>query len=129
MSILADLGAAPSNFTVPLTVATVAGSIGVDAGAAAGGGAAGCSSLGFFFSPPPRRKRPSGTDKHPKSIDDLFFILYLHLSSNLKTDKNPNSIWVRAPRRRCRFSRRTARYRSLLGRLPSTHPRAAAPRE
>ena len=32
MSILAGLGAAPSNFTVPLMVATVAGSIGVAAG-------------------------------------------------------------------------------------------------
>src|SRR5579864_5467492 len=34
MSILAGFGAVPSNFTVPLTVATVAGSIGVAAGAA-----------------------------------------------------------------------------------------------
>src|SRR5215472_16116212 len=37
MSILAGLGAAPSSFTVPLTRATVAGSMGVAAGAAAGG--------------------------------------------------------------------------------------------
>jgi hypothetical protein len=34
MSILDGLGAVPSNFTVPLTVAAVAGSIGVAAGAA-----------------------------------------------------------------------------------------------
>ena len=33
MSIFAALGAVPSNFTVPLTVATVAGSMGVAAGA------------------------------------------------------------------------------------------------
>src|ERR1700674_3953910 len=37
MSILDALGAVPSNFTVPLTVATVAGSIGVAAGAEAPG--------------------------------------------------------------------------------------------
>ncbi len=36
MSIFAAFGAAPSNLTVPLTVATVAGSIGVAAGAGAG---------------------------------------------------------------------------------------------
>jgi hypothetical protein len=48
MSIFASLGAGPSNFTVPLTVATVAGSIGVAAGAAAGCSAMeleGCSSF------------------------------------------------------------------------------------
>jgi hypothetical protein len=38
MSILAALGAVPSNFTVPLTLATVAGSMGV-----AAAGAAACS--------------------------------------------------------------------------------------
>src|SRR5271168_2238620 len=42
MSILAAFGAAPSNFTVPLTDAAVAGSIGVAAGAA-GAVAADCS--------------------------------------------------------------------------------------
>src|SRR5271154_1021513 len=48
MSILAALGAAPSSFTVPLTLATVAGSIGVaaaGAGAAISGAAAGASSF------------------------------------------------------------------------------------
>src|SRR5579863_3388916 len=48
MSIFEALGAAPSNFTVPLTVATVAGSMGVAAGAAAGWsaiGLEGCSSF------------------------------------------------------------------------------------
>src|SRR5271165_1079175 len=42
MSILEALGAGPSNLTVPLTVATVAGSIGV-----AGAAAAGCSAAGL----------------------------------------------------------------------------------
>src|ERR1700722_8420950 len=37
MSILDGFGAVPSNFTVPFTVATVAGSIGVAAGAVAAG--------------------------------------------------------------------------------------------
>src|SRR5258708_21299312 len=123
MSILADLGAAPSNFTGPLTGATVAGSIGVDAGAAAGAGAAGCSSVVSFLPHPASRRSPSETDRLQNAVDDLFFILYLHLSSNLKTDKNPNSISVRPPRRLCRFSRRTPRYRPPLGRLLSpTHP-------
>src|ERR1700747_2523307 len=42
MSILEALGAVPSNFTVPLIVAAVAGSIGV-----AGPDAAGCSAVGL----------------------------------------------------------------------------------
>src|SRR6266403_4361647 len=124
MSILAGLGAAPSNFTVPLTLAAVAGSIGVAAGAAAGAGAAGCSSAVSFLPHPASRRSPSEADRLQNAVDDLFFILYLHLSSNLKTHKNPNSIWARAPRRHCCFSRRTVRYRSLLGRLWRTHPRA-----
>src|SRR5258708_6669375 len=52
MSILEGFGAVPSNFTVPLTVATVAGGIGgaAPAGAAcSGGGVVGCSLLFFFF--------------------------------------------------------------------------------
>src|SRR5260370_19968198 len=100
MSILADLGAAPSNFTGPFTVATVAGSIGVDAGAAAGAGAAGCSSVVSFLPHPASRRSPSETDRLQNAVDDLFFILYLHLSAKLKSDKNPHSIWLRAPQRR-----------------------------
>jgi hypothetical protein len=42
ISIFDAFGAAPSNFTVPLIVATVAGSMGV-----AGAAAAGCSAAGF----------------------------------------------------------------------------------
>src|SRR5580698_2908972 len=63
MSILAALGAAPSSFTVPLTLATVAGSIGVAvgaAGAAASGAAAGGASS-FLLQPArtkPRQSRP-----------------------------------------------------------------------
>src|SRR5271166_696565 len=64
MSILAALGAAPSSFTVPLTLATVAGSMGVAAGAgwaSAAGAAAGCSS--FLLQPAsipnPKQSRPS----------------------------------------------------------------------
>ena len=52
MSILAALGAVPSNFTVPLTVATVAGSIGVAgcAGAADSVGALlDCSVFSFLL--------------------------------------------------------------------------------
>src|SRR6266852_3226738 len=56
MSILAGLGAAPSNFTVPLTRAAVAGSIVVDAGAAAG---VGPENVQRLFS---RLKRPEGME-------------------------------------------------------------------
>src|SRR5260370_4118552 len=59
MSIMAALGAVPSNLTTPMIVAAVAGSIGV-AGAAAGaeavGGAAG--SRLFLFAHPAARTRP-----------------------------------------------------------------------
>src|SRR5271169_2166860 len=48
MSIFAALGAVPARLTVPLTLAAVAGSIGVAAGAAAVLGAADCSS-GFLL--------------------------------------------------------------------------------
>src|SRR5258707_7582817 len=58
MSILAALGASPSNFTVPEMLAAVAGAIGV-AGAAAGG-AAGGGDVGrsFFFSHSSRWRKP-----------------------------------------------------------------------
>src|SRR4029077_14706910 len=52
MSILAALGASPSSLTVPLTLATVAGSMGV-AGAAAGAEAAGVSTGASSFFPHP----------------------------------------------------------------------------
>src|ERR1700730_10485385 len=72
MSILAGLGAAPSNFTVPLTVAAVAGSIGVAAGPAAGLGAAGCSSAVSFLPHPTNRRSPS---KLAIATDVLVFML------------------------------------------------------
>src|SRR3984893_604786 len=79
MSILAAFGAAPSNFTVPLTLAAVAGSIGVAAGAAAGLGAAGCSSAVSFLLHPASRTIPSKTDKVHIANDFLVFILFLPL--------------------------------------------------
>src|SRR5579864_3354488 len=75
MSILAALGAGPSNFTVPLTLAAVAGSIGVAAGAAAGAEAAGCSSVSFLPHPA-SRATPSKTDKLPIASDFFVFILF-----------------------------------------------------
>src|ERR1700694_666663 len=77
ISILAGLGATPSNFTVPLTVAAVAGSIGVAAGAAAGLGAAGCSSAVSFLPHPTHRRRPN---KVATATNVLVFMLLLHLS-------------------------------------------------
>ena len=53
MSILAAFGAGPSNLTVPMTVAAVAGSIGVAAGVAAGALAAGLLGGGFFVAAAP----------------------------------------------------------------------------
>src|SRR5260370_8280453 len=75
MSILAGLGAAPSNFTVPLTLAAVAGSIGVAAGAAAGAGAAGCSSAVSFLPHPANRTAPSKHDRLPVACA-LFVCLF-----------------------------------------------------
>src|ERR1700730_5837801 len=79
MSILAGFGAAPSNFTVPTTMATVAGSIGVAVGAAAGLGAAGCSSAVSFLPHPASRTTPSKTDRLQNASDLLVFILFLPL--------------------------------------------------
>src|ERR1700730_12272739 len=77
MSILAGLGAAPSNFTVPLTLAAVAGSIGVAAGAAAG--AAGCSSAVSFLLHPASNTTPNKTDTFQIACDCFVFILFLPL--------------------------------------------------
>src|SRR5260370_38698526 len=71
MSILAGFGAAPSNFTVPLMLAAVAGSMGVAAGAAAGLGAAGCSSAVSFLPHPARRTTALGTRWRPTPSDFL----------------------------------------------------------
>src|SRR6266851_1327960 len=79
MSILAALGAAPSNFTVPLTLAAVAGSIGVAAGAAAGAEAAGCSSVVSFLPHPASRTSASEADRLQIASDFFLFILFLPL--------------------------------------------------
>src|SRR5579859_5983726 len=78
MSILADLGAAPSNFTVPLTVAAVAGSIGVTAGAA-GPGADGCSSAVSFLPHPASRATPAKIARLRIVSNFFVFILFLPL--------------------------------------------------
>src|ERR1043166_7115855 len=49
MSIFAGLGAVPSNLTVPFTVATVAGSMGVAAGAEVSGALLDCSVFSFLL--------------------------------------------------------------------------------
>src|ERR1700719_1882453 len=77
MSILAGLGVAPSNLTVPLTLAAVAGSIGVAAGAAAG--AAGCSSAVSFLLHPASNTTPNKTDTLHVASDLFVFILFLPL--------------------------------------------------
>src|SRR5580700_6461615 len=73
MSILAALGAPPSSFTVPLTLATVAGSIGVAAGAAGAaisGAAAGASS---FLLQPARIPKP----RHSRVIKAIHVFLFI----------------------------------------------------
>src|SRR5258706_13384233 len=81
MSIFAGLGATPSNFTVPLTVAAVAGSIGVAAGAAAGLDAAGCSSAGSFL-PHPANERIALRIGNTEFVGNgFFFMLFLNTSS------------------------------------------------
>src|SRR5258708_31929494 len=84
MSILAALGASPSNFTVPLMLAAVAGSIGV-AGAAAGAAALGVAagSLLSFLPQPARRTRPNEAAKPQTAIKVLFFMFLQYLSWNL----------------------------------------------
>src|SRR6266851_3033256 len=74
MLILAALGASPSSFTVPLTLAAVAGSIGVAAGAAALGVAAGCSSVLSFLPHPARRTSPSKVGKLQTAMDVFVFM-------------------------------------------------------
>src|SRR5229473_8689580 len=91
MSILAALGASPSSFTVPLTLAAVAGSIGAAAGVAALGVAAGCSSVDSFFPHPARRMSPQRVGKARIAFQIFVFMLLLHLSSRLKAHKNLNS--------------------------------------
>jgi hypothetical protein len=82
MSIVAGLGAVPSNLTVPLIVAAVAGSIGV-AGAvvAAGLDAAGCSSgVSFLLHPAGKRS------KHSAASMQLVIQIVLFMSCSLFFD-------------------------------------------
>src|SRR5258707_12345724 len=72
MSILAALGASPSNFTVPEMLAAVAGSIGV-AGAAAGAESAGVAVGCFSFLPHPHRGRMPKESDHLQSTSEFFF--------------------------------------------------------
>src|SRR5215471_4409852 len=78
MSIAAAFGAVPSNFTVPLTVAAVAGSIAVAAaGLAAGAEAAGCSAgVSFLLHP------ASNSSKHAAATDKFVIqiVLFMFLS-------------------------------------------------
>jgi hypothetical protein len=70
MSIFAGFGAAPSNLTVPLTVATVAGSIGVAAGAeAAGASAAGAGASSFLL------HAASTSNAHMPAINQMVFFM------------------------------------------------------
>src|SRR6266849_1603291 len=78
MSILAALGASPSNFTVPLMLAAVAGSIGVAAGAEATGVAAGCSAL--FLPHPASRTNDKSAGMQQTDIQVFVFIWLLYLS-------------------------------------------------
>src|SRR6266404_8570676 len=79
MSIFAGLAAVPSRLTVPLTLATVAGSIGADVAVVPG--PAGCSSLGFLLHAV-SRTRPT-TAHRPRVTNHCFrFIIALHLSWN-----------------------------------------------
>src|SRR6202158_222653 len=81
MSIFALLGAVPARLTVPLTLAAVAGSIGVAAGVAAVPGAADCSSLGFLLHAV-SRTRPT-TAHRPRVTNHCFrFMISLYLSWN-----------------------------------------------
>jgi len=76
------LGAAPSNFTVPLTLAAVAGSIGV-AGAAADAGAleaAGCSSALSFLPHPARRTSPNKAAEAQTAMEVFVFMFSPYLS-------------------------------------------------
>jgi hypothetical protein len=81
MSIVAAFGGVPANFTVPLTLAAVAGSMGV--AAAAGvvvAGVAGCSSVVSFLLHPTRRTNPKMQAK-PQCVNRVVVVMMsLYLS-------------------------------------------------
>jgi hypothetical protein len=75
MSILEALGAAPSNFTLPLTEATVLGSIGVAAGAAVVAGAEGCASVGSSFLLQPTSIHTLSRQSKPNIATEVFLFM------------------------------------------------------
>src|SRR5580698_3360432 len=79
MSIFAAFGAAPSNLTVPLTVATVAGSIGAAAGAVAAGSAGAfedCSVFSFLL-------HAARISNAPRAAVPMVIFLFLFIMSSL----------------------------------------------
>src|SRR5215467_4502290 len=78
ISIFAAGGAVPSNFTAPLTLAAVAGSIGVAAVAAAGA-AVGCSAVSSFLPQPASRISPHIAGRLRIFIQVFVFIFSLSL--------------------------------------------------
>src|SRR5271155_83759 len=84
ISIFGSLGAMPSNLTVPFTVATVAGSIGVAAGAIAGCSAdivlAGCSSFLVQAAVSNKQHRASTLTEIIQQLVFLFIISFLLFS-------------------------------------------------
>src|SRR5579863_1843337 len=115
ISIFEPLGAAPSNFTVPLTVATVAGSMGVAAGVAAGCSADGLEAGASSFllhaastSKPHRASMPTIIIFQPVFL----FIMSPFLEMGIHVIKNfviPNA-------------ERQRRRRNLLSRAPTMPP-------
>src|SRR5579864_9636188 len=82
MSILDGLGAEPSNFTVPLTEPTVAGSMGVAAGAGvADGVAAGCDSLvASFLLQAASNNKPAKASRRRNANREFFMRVHLSCS-------------------------------------------------
>src|SRR5262252_4244500 len=109
MSIFAGLGAVPSNFTVPLTVAAVAGSIGVGAGAADSDAGAGWDSGVSFLLQPARRRSPRSAQR-PRLTKYVLFIIsapFLELWDSprliieILARTSGSSVGFRERRRRC----------------------------
>src|ERR1700690_4486143 len=85
ISILEALGAAPSNFTAPLTEATVWGSIGVAAGAAVVAGAEGCASVGSSFLLQPTSIQKLRRQSTPNIAIEVFLFMMSPFREMLKT--------------------------------------------
>src|ERR1700680_4332697 len=94
MSIFAAFGAAPSNFTVPLTDATVAGSMRVAAGTAVDAAGAAGGSSASFLPHPAKRARPGKTQI---AIHFLVFMMGRQLASKFKTHGHSTRGHVQRP--------------------------------